>query len=375
MIRFALLFLLLFSSSFSYAQVDYTGFFRFRAVSHYPSFFPPISQQTLKLQGRIRPHQTLQTDFWLFSSSELNNQDLDNFRFYTKASFFISDNFSLHLGYSPVQNLIPTLFSQNDYHPYPIDFRGAELKYKTERLSLELWLGYFDQYSAGMHGDLEMISSLLKRVRWQAVLLQDSFMDNPSKTSRFGLGIEGQIPLFHLNYVAVGAAHTSGFQFRAEETMYDVTLSYLLADFLESELLFGYHKDSPGYQPWFYDRHKMSGLLDILAWGNLKYFSSRYSFKIPRLLDFAIHGYYMLPGQPGSLDLDFQGQAFFEKESLKVSKDHRGLELDLEAGTSFSENWDVKLLTGVFSLVEPGDKIFSFKKPYIHLQLTSLYKF
>ena len=383
LLSYLILFLL--APSFSFAQMDYSGFFRFR-VSQFEE--ASIINQTMHLKGSLRSNEHIQTDFWIHSSNKGKKLDADA-RFYASSSLFITNNLVFSLGRSPIKDRFPLFFSSNLYELYPLAFDGGEIEYNSQTMLLNFWAGHFPSllkgarevkdgtYSLGVYGTLNMVSQFFNQVHWYFSYLQDSLSWRAHQTSsRYGLNIQGQIPLLGMRYSALGAMHAKGLQFASEETMYDFSLSYSLMDFGNSMLLFNYHRDTGNFDPFLYNRHETSGILDVLEWGNITYFYLAYQASFSRLFDIKLGAYHISATETGPMRLGLKGDTIFKTGISGTKNRPLAVEFDMEISRRVLENLEIHLMGGVFYLYNPRTYVyFEEKNRYSQVELSMLYKF
>ena len=374
-----------------WAEVDFNGFFRVRGFAS--QMERSLSEgflfnQTLALNGRFRPDEKLQSQFWIYSSPFwFKEKKQSEVRIYGKGEWFISDELTLSLGKAPFGVGPDSLSSQNEYELYPSLFEGAILTYRREVLGFHMWSGYFPketgslidsekqgEYSLGIKTDIKMVSSLFNQVTLHLIYLSDSLQTTANKRTRYGLSVEGLIPFLNLNYNVSLATHGQGFQFKSEENMYHVLISYNPMNWLGSRFFMAYHQDSLNYDPWKYDRHEHAGLLDLWEWGNLTYFLMGFYSQFYQNWSMEMRYYKMKSTQVGKVHLGNYGSTFFNSTKSLFAQNNLGWEWDLEIQKKVKEQLRISFLGGVFARDE---EIKNHKNDpfYIQAQMTVAYEF
>ena len=381
----------------AFGEIDFSGFLRVRGVGTEIQNNQNVdfsTHHTVQLKASIHPSPTYQTHFWLLSSSQFGEWGpLDEiFRIHAVGQWAITENLEFRIGRMPYETGFRQIISFNNYEDYPYAFEGAFLSYNTSLVNVDLWGAYVPKtwkgskeisefkYGAGIFLDIKSVSEYLNRVNLHLTYLEQA-SEKSSKMTRYGLGFEGNIPHINVDYSLLGIAHGSGFKFKPEHKMYHVKIAYSQVEWYNSQFFGGYHNDSQKYNPWLYDRHDYGGLLDILLWGNLRYFFLGYSISFTDLFDLKICFYDMRPTEEGDIHLGRYGSLLLssddskDRNSFSPQKNHLGRELDIQLRKEISKDFLVDFLAGVFFPGKGMKTLFKDKNYYSNIQLSTTYKF
>lgn len=359
--------------------------------SESPSLF--LTQGQFHLKGKFYPSNNWKAQIHLLASNNYHSDFSikESFAVYPFVNWLISESLELRLGRNIYENQFSEIVSINDYEPFLYTFDGVFLEYSTQTLSVDFWGAYLPKRWVGLEQvqefkiglgfflDIKSISGYIDHFNAHVTYFSDSFFENSSqKMSRYGFGLKGLASPLNLTYTLVAVGHGDSLEFELKEHMYHFQLGYSQLNFFNSQFFVGYHKDSPGYEPWLYDRHENAGLLDIFLWGNLTYyflgFRSSIAFLDLDLLffDFRLTEPNKIPvslGYFGSLMRD-SGKNLFSTNSGKL-----GRELDIQLSTQVRESVELKLLAGLFMPDSESQKPLSEADFYNNIQLTGLYRF
>ena len=397
---------------FVYGTVDYSGFFRVRGAlspAHKSRF--AVFSQTLHLKGVLRPDEKFHTSFWIRSSPEWGGGGMVSprlFQIYAGGDWHINKSLTVRFGRTPYDTDLHQVFSQNDYELYPSLFEGVLLSYSTEISDYHLWGGWFSgpwsgtsgrlaggaasdddsladspsgqaedgKYSVGVNLNVKVISAFLNRILFHLVYLTDSLEADTQEATRLGLSLRGNVTRFNVDYSVLTVFHGEGFGFKFSENMQHISIGYSRMDRLNSYVFAGYHRDSPHYDPWLYDRHENGGLLDILQWGNLTYFLLGYKAKIQNWFDVEARCYLLRSTDIGPIRLGSYG-ALITDNNNKVSPTEKplGWEMDIQLMKNLGEGFIVTLLGGVFVYEGDFKTVLKTDTHYSRLQLSAKYLF
>ena len=309
---------------------------------------------------------------------------------YPSASWLIHENIQLKLGRNIYNNLFHQIVSSNPYEASLYSFDGVFLEYSASILNANIWSAYLPKrwiglnqeqglrYGMGFFLDIKLKESYIDSFNFHVAYLTDSLSQSSSeKMSRYGLALKGSVQPLQLNYTFIAIGHGSGFQFKMEENMYHLALDYFRPDFLNSRFFTGYHIDSPQYDPWLYDRHKNAGLSDMFLWGNLNYYFAGLSLSPLNRLDIKLIFYNFSATQKGSIQLGYFGAWTHKQQnnSISVSQQKLGKELDLQIKSQISKEFQIKLTTGFFFSHISSKDFLEEDSLYNNIQLAGLYKF
>lgn len=253
--------------------------------------------------------------------SSRDDLDDDNLLFVSRAWGWwkANDSISFRFGRVGLEFGDGSVFSENDWEQFPVSHDGV----------LGLWdinLGKFTFFGVknrergvgtldndaeeNMYGgafDFKNVPSYIKIFNVHFVqITQDEFgTPDSSKDNRQHLGLAVGGDTFGFIYKLAGAYQlgkttgtASGSAFEADNTgwMYDILGGYQLSSLRNFKITGSYHQDSgdkdlsdnsknEAYNPLFYDRHNFAGLMDVLRWGNLTYWSANASLSLMDDLD------------------------------------------------------------------------------------------
>lgn len=387
-LSFCIFFLFLKESS---AEKSIEGSVRARAV-----FLPETHDSTFFFRGRINikgefyPSNKFKPQIHFTASNYKDFNLRKAFKIYPSINWFITENLEFQLGRIFYQNRFHQIVSLNDYEPFSHTFDGMFLKYNTKNLDVSFWGAYLPylpsrdigdfavqkfRYGAGFFLDISALSNFIDYFNIYAMYLN---IKERSQMSRYGLGWKGIVNPLSLNYTVIIAGHGQGIQFKPEENMYHIHLSYSYVELFDSKIFIGYHTDSSDYKFWLYDRHKNAGLLNMFLWGNLTYYFVGFSSSFAGLFDLQVSFYDFRKTGKGSVQWAYYGHFLRNKSQDNISnKTMLGRELDIQLKKQISEELEIRLLAGVFvpHLDIQLKKLLKSKDFFSNVQLTGLYKF
>ncbi|NQZ02651.1 MAG: alginate export family protein [Bdellovibrionales bacterium] len=221
---------------------------------------------------------------------------------------------------------------------------------------------------------------------------------------RYGAAIAGETGGFdfHLNYEAEqGTARLGQAEGDLAASMYQIELGYSLPETMNSRFYLLYHSDTGDedgitgadcagriavggdcnddknvarqrYDGFFYEQHRNAGLMDILAWGNLTYYSAGWTFEPVSDLMIGLH-YHMFFRTVDTDTVQFQGAntgfnsagngAYTSSLTEAGSGDDNedldiGQELDIVATQKFEGGFSITARGGMFM---PGEHLKNSK--------------
>lgn len=379
----------------TYAQTDSQGSFRLRIslpeIQNKP-LNQFVTQGQLYLKGSYHPTNNWRGQVY----SIISNPYKKKFSFkntigiYPSVQWLINENMDLKLGRIFYENKFPQIVSLNKYENFFYAFDGVFLDYNTKILNINLWGASLPRrwigksqikefkYGFGFFLDIKSISIYIDHFNAYAAYLVDSVFDEKAKkTSRYGVGLKGSIKPINLAYTLVAVGHGEGIKFTSKQKMYHILLNYSYPELLNSAISAGYHKDSPKYNPWLYDRHRTAGFLDLFLWGNLNYFFFNLKTSPVDLLTIKLSFYNFTSTEEGFIQKGYFGSFFQpEKDSLSVNNSQElGQELDLQIQKLFKNQFEIRLLAGLFFPSSALKKNLFPSSVYNNIQLTGLYKF
>lgn len=402
------------------------------------SKFHPIGLiQTKAEQTKSTQAESVQTEKEINTEIQnfFNNQYL---RPYFYAKWFLTKEFSIRFGRVPFESIFHQILSSNFYERYLYVFDGLFLNYSTDFISVDLWSSLVPKRwvgdkeieelnkGAGLTIDVYSVSDFLSHFNFHLVylfnslenlLVQDQNLQTPNlqnqnlpsqtiqnrnlesgafsqpnntglarlshqkKITRFGLGIEGHLTNFNLNYKLIGIAHGQGFKFKTEESMLHAEVSYNLAKWYSSHFKIAYHVDTKNYNPWLYDRHNNGGLLDLFIWGNLTYVLLAYESSFNKWFDLKISFYQIESTDGENNHVNFYGDYLNKQQSIFNSSgsqssygNYLGKEIDIEAFRKINKKFTFNALLGIF-LPNKSIKALIGKDFYARFQIQTQYQF
>lgn len=223
-----------------------------------------------------------------------------------------NDSLSFRFGRVGIEFADGSVFSENDYEQFPVAHDGL-LAFWDINLGRFTFLGVKNrEFGAGtltgdaeenMYGfafDFKNVPSFIKMMNVHFLqITQDETGTAPLTTrdNRQHLGFAMGGDFFGFLYKGSGAyqlgkteGNASGTAYSANNNawMVDLLAGYQAQNFSGFKLTAGYHADTgdkntsdrgknEAYNPLFYDRHSYAGLMDVLRWGNLTYWSANLS--------------------------------------------------------------------------------------------------
>lgn len=378
------------------AKSDVEGSFLIR------SSWPKTQRQSLHsfltysqfyLHGRFYSSNELKSQVHLIFSDFYGDSDpllVSPVRIYPSVNWLIHESLELRLGRNTYENKFHQIVSLNVYEPFFYTFDGAFLEYSANILNVNFWMAHLParwiklqqikefKYGFGLFLDMESLSDYIDFFNFHVAYLADSFTQkSEDKMSRYGLALEGTISPINLGYNFIAVGHGQGIQFKLEEKMYHFYISYSHPGLLNSEIFIGYHKDSASYNPWLYNRHEHAGLLDMFLWGNLTYNFLGVESSWRKKFDLQLVFHNLSSTDKGFIEMGYFGSLINTEgeKFLLSSATNLGKELDISIRTQLKEDFEVKLLAGLFI---PSSKTKNFFKQgyfYNNIQLSGFYKF
>ena len=397
---------LLLSPSQVFAKTALEGTFRLRSVAsqaHKKNGFSFFMRDRLYIEGEFRPDNKTAVGLG-FSSSSTYGQKLslaETVKIYPSGSLLLTEDMELKLGWNLYENKFPEIASVNNYEDFVYAFQGVFLEYSARFMNVSFWGGWppelpnlkladskVDQnFGFGFFLDLDLTVDFVDYVSLYAAYLGDPSIkegeevhSTQQKVSRYGAGLKGNFYLLDLSYTAVAAFYGKGFQFGSwEESMYHLKLGFSRPDFFNGKIVAGWHKDSPNYRSWLYDRHENAGLLDLFLWGNLSYYFLGLSASLTDEIDIELFITDFRTTEKGPIQLGqfglLQAEQVAGGESLESQGTQLGKEVDMRLEAKIDDYFEVGLMAGLFFPHAASRNLFLKEKFYNNIQLTGLYKF
>ncbi len=388
----------------SFGQIDFESYLRLRTLSRQVQDSDQrtfSSDQSFRLKGSLRPSEIFETHFWLLSYTffgEDSKNPADFIKLYGFGKWFFTKELSLRMGRVPYETSFHQIMSSNFEEPYPYVFDGLFINYSSRLINLDAFGAYMPnpyigatkqtslKYGAGIFLDIYSVSEFLNHVNLHLVYLWDSLSQTTSqttsqKTTRYGIAIDGNLTNLNLDYKLIGIAHGSGFKFKSDQNMYHTELAYSQLEWSGSRFFVGYHSDTENYNPWFYDRYKNAGLLNLFFWGNLTYFYVGYEASFANLFDFKLIFHNMSSTNSGNIRFAPQGFALRPTDSSIEDKEILeagtllGREIDVSFSKKINKEFELNLVLGVFISSPSTEDLFKEASPYTSIKLTGIYEF
>lgn len=365
-------------------DVEFGGQHRARGA-YYQQDMTDIFIQRFKFAGAFRPNEMFESHFSVMTNYKWGNSFLDNeIRVYGYGDWKMTDELMLRVGRSAYQIADGSSLGMNDYEEYPNVMDGGILTYNTESLAVDIWGAYLSpnyvggaesgNYNAsiGISLDVRALPEEFKMANLhvmyvfgtEAIQLKkdgsSSSVELPDQV-RLGLGIGGDVS--GLDYKLVGMVHSDPEDItNIVEYAVDGQVGYTL-DF-DARIYVGGHYESEAYDPFYYNRHARSGILDVVQWGNgAIYGEGGIAYMPSEDFEIGIRGLYFHSignwGRYGNGGKNPESDEDFSKEQV--------IEADLYVKKSYAGGFSIKLHGGLFDLAAD--------KPYWQAQLNTAFDF
>ena len=365
-------------------DVEFGGQHRARGV-YYQQDMTDIFIQRFKFTGAFRPNEMFESHFSVMTNYKWGNSFLDNeVRVYGYGDWKMTDELMLRVGRSSYQVADGSSLGMNDYEEYPNVMDGGTLTYNTESLAVDLWGAYLSpnyeggaeagKYNAsvGLSLDVRALPEEFKMANLHIMYVfgsetiqvkedgSTSSSDLPDQV-RLGLGIGGDVS--GLDYKLVGMAHSDPEDItNLLEYAVDGQVGYTL-DF-DARIYVGGHYESEAYDPFYYNRHARSGILDVAQWGKgTIYGEGGIAYMPSEDFEIGIRGLYFHSigswGKYGNNGKNPESDEAFQTEQV--------IEADLYVKKSYAGGFSIKLHGGLFDLAA--------EKPYWQAQLNTTFDF
>jgi hypothetical protein len=278
----------------------------------------------------------------------------------------VSDSMAVKFGRGSLTLGDGNLISANDWQATPYAFEGVIASYMTEAADLAVFAVRYAEWqrgsnekhnddpesnSYGMSVDIKSLPEVFKLVNlhvqqndldeiYCAEATSDGGACDPAGTAsllprastlRYGAAIAGQTGGFdfHLNYEAEqGNTRLGTLEGSIAASMYQVELGWSLPETMNTRIYALYHSDTGDdnnnvggdsnadtseddvsrqrYDGFFYEQHRNAGLMDVLAWGNLTYYSLGFTMEPLSEFYFGVH-YHVFSRTTVDDSVQFQG--------------------------------------------------------------------
>lgn len=306
--------------------------------------------------------------------------------------WMLSETSALKFGRGGFTMADGTVVSQNDWEAIPYSFDGILYTNDMDMMRLSLFMvkagegltvtngeGDPELNFYGVSLDWKNLPEVLKMAHLHVMQINgDSNTDGvPTQTGglgtsimRYGLSVGGDTAGvdYAFTYAAnQGDVKLAGTKIDSNGSMMQATVGYTMAEVMNSRIYFKYHTDTgddsstatenEGYDSFFYEKHGSSGLMDVVAWGNLTSMSVGYTFAPMDSCTAGIH-YHMFERTEdssaftsgtnnGAAAIPASGAGSNDKKDI-------GSEIDLELGHKYDGGLSVYASIGMFS---PGAHI------------------
>lgn len=311
-----------------------------------------------------------------------------------------SDTMSMKLGRASMTVADGKVISSNDYEATPFAFEGAGLIFDQDfgRISLfgvKAVDGLLTQTVPstvatdpeavyyGVSFDLKNLPDALKMVNIH--LLQENTDINsatgaaPTTTGgiptssapglsvlRYGLTVAGETN--NIDFDLTYAANQGKYKYTDKDvdwkgSMIDATVGYSMPEMMAFRVGLNYHTDTGNdsgtpeneqYQPFFYERHKTSGLMDVVGWGNLTYINAKLEMDPMEATTVGLQ--YTMFSRTTDKDSAYQQGSGANVGSALSSNSNSekaiGSEIDLSVNHNYGNGVEMGLIYGMFT---PGD--------------------
>lgn len=317
----------------------------------------------------------------------------------------VSDEFNLRFGRGSFTMADGNVISANDWEATPYSFEGVLGHYEMEFGRFGVWAAKFAEYTRGtrtagtataapVNGsgtnvsdpeannygisfDLKTMPAWLKMVNVHFIKTSKAVTPNAMNTAnqlgqditRYGVSVGGDVANvdYHATYASSGGDFKSfAGKIKSTGSMMHFVLGYKFPEFMSSRVYAIYHSDtgdkasttdkSEAYDPYFYEKHGNAGLMDIVDWGNLTYYSI---------------GYSLMPMDQMEIGLEYHVFTRTEKTSgntagingtgitglttaTDTTKNDLGSEIDLVATKKYDAGFQIQARYGMFM---PGKAI------------------
>lgn len=240
------------------------------------------------------------------------------------ATWNVSDEFNLRFGRGSFTMADGLVISANDWESTPFAFEGVLGHYEMEFGRFGVWAAKFAEYDRGdrsatgtnppdsgsgtnvsdpeannygLSFDLKTMPAWLKMVNVHFIKTTKAVTPNAAGAAavgqditRYGVSVGGDVANFdyHATYAMSGGDFkTFAAKTKSDGNMMHFMLGYKFPEFMNSRVYAIYHSDTGNksstadknetYDAYFYERHANAGLMDIVDWGNLTYYSIGYT--------------------------------------------------------------------------------------------------
>lgn len=337
-------------------------------------------------------------------------------------SWMATDDFSVRFGRLGMTMADGSVIDENDYERNPYSFDGVFGSYELEPVRINAWVVKYSEFvptnagttdlsdpeanAYGLSVDVKALPEFLNMVNLHVIQDTKAHTANSANLTdqlgrsilRYGLTLAGDTA--GLDYRAVYAGMSGDYidvnpttKTKASGSMYHLELGYSLPEMMRSRIYAAYHSDSgdkatsadknEGYDPYFYNKHYNAGLMDVVNWGNLTYFSLGFTLMPMDDLELGLHYHdFSRSEKDASVNAGTNGGSLFESTpgtpltGAENDKKKIGSEFDFTAEKTYEGGFSLLARVGMFS---PGaylkDTSVDIKDTYTQFMLQAKMNF
>lgn len=297
-----------------------------------------------------------------------------------------TDSLSFKFGRFGLEIADGAVFSENDWEAIPVSHSGVQGTWDMDFAKFLFFgvktdeYGYLDSgaFTAdpernfyGVSLDFKNMPEAIKMANFHVIqdVRDESSFANARNLQRFGLSVGGDT--MNILYKATVAYMTGKEKDRlptlnpsidVNGMMYDLMVGYGLPDVMGLKVSGSYHYDSGEkattatkkevYDAAYYDRHNYAGLMDVLRWGNLTYWSINASLNPLETMEVGL-GWYSFSRSVGDSGVTFgpsytgTGASDYGGTTLASGK-ALGSEVDLYANKTYENGFKIGARYGAF---------------------------
>lgn len=328
-------------------------------------------------------------------------------------SWILNESMSMRFGRHAMAIGDGKVIGTNDYLRTPTSFEGIGLNYEMDFMRLNAWALRLANYSRspgssgandpnpqansiGASADFKRLPPYIKMANLH--VMRNTKATTPSGSIdknrfgqsgyRYGLSLGGDVKAFdyHVSYAGISTNYYDQTVVNGPTTKYDGNAWMLDLDagfrlaVMDSRIFARYHTDSGDgtsglvkaatYDPYFYEQHGNSGLMDLVRWGNLTYYGLGFTMKPMDQLTVGIEGYmFKKTQQQDNVYAGFNGGDLFgyvaqtgttTTTGWNKNSSNIGTEIDLYAEKMYDGGFSVLARAGYFMA---GDYLKDNQRP------------
>ncbi|MGE0764578.1 MAG: alginate export family protein [Bdellovibrionales bacterium] len=295
------------------------------------------------------------------------------------AVWMMNDAWTFKVGRGGFTMADGSVMSLNDWQSTPYAFHGGLLNWEKENFRASFYGVKVELTGAGTTGnddpetnffgvsfDWKALPEFLKMAnigvskingdRTSAVARRDEL--------RYHLVLAGDTANvdYKLNY----AAHTGETEAVAaaaidkKGSMYALEVGYSMPEMMKSRFYVGYHVDSGGnaananqerYDSFYYEKHATSGMMDVVAWGNLTFIKAGYTLSPMDQVDVGLHYWKFSSTESDDnnvANINGSGFTFNRASNGGSTSDDVGQEIDLSVTKKYDGGFAISSYIGAF---------------------------